>query len=424
MWKMGNFLRGLLFGLGLGALVAPMRGQEMRRLLTDRFQELRGYIPEKTQINQYTQQVSEKATQTASTLKDYAQQATAQVQSTASNLGDLAQQATAQVKDTATNLGGIAQQAGSSTKDTASSLGNIAQQAGSDAKSTVSDVAQQATAKVQDTASTVANAAQQTAAKVQDTASTVTNAAQQAASQAKDTASTFAQQATAKVQDTASTVTNAAQQATSQAKDTVSNVAQQTTSQAKDTASNLVDTTQKAASNVKDTSKSAVNSVTQAANQTQQNVQSSTTSPVTASATGTPALGDSLSTIPGIEPEIQGKLEANGVNTISELLVQTGSKEERGDLSQKAAVSTHMLKTLADRADLMRLQGVTSDIAVMLEEAGVNGCRDLRRRNPEHLYTTLTEAQRSGDIATRTVPGIDQITQWIAEAMAVTSSQE
>ena len=130
--------------------------------------------------------------------------------------------------------------------------------------------------------------------------------------------------------------------------------------------------------------------------------------------------GDSLSTIPGIVLEIQTKLEANGIHTTQNLLSQTATKEERGDLSQRAGVSTHVLKMLTDRADLMRLQGIGSDIAVMLEEAGVNGCKDLRRRNPEHLYVTLEEEQHSGNI----VPSIEQITEWIAEAMAATSSQE
>jgi len=82
-----------------------------------------------------------------------------------------------------------------------------------------------------------------------------------------------------------------------------------------------------------------------------------------------------------------------------------------------------MLKTLADRADLMRLQGVTADVATMLEEAGVAGSKDLRRRNPEHLYATLKEAQETGNNAYNT-PGIDQLTQWIAEAMALTSSTQ
>ncbi|GAC1430849.1 MAG: hypothetical protein PVS3B3_05270 [Ktedonobacteraceae bacterium] len=379
---MGKFLRGLLFGLGLGALIAPMRGQEMRRLLTDRFQELRGYIPERTELNQYTQQISEKATQTASTLKDYAQQATAQVKDTASNLGDLAQQASVHVKDTASNLGDIAQQAGTSTKGTASDLGGIAQQAGSDAKSAATGVAQQASAKVKDAVSNLSDTAQQATAQVKNATSSVVNTVQQAGSNVKDTAS------------------------------------------------NLVDTTKQAASSVKDTSKAAINSVTPTVTQAQQNVQPSQAtspaalSPSTISATtSTSTGGDSLSTIPGIEPEIQSKLEAQGIHTKQQLLDQTSTKEERGELSQKAAVSTHMLRTLADRADLMRLQGVSADIAVMLEEAGVNGSRDLRRRNPEHLHATLTEAHSTGNIAT-SVPDMDRLTQWIAEAMAITSSQE
>ncbi|GAC1393656.1 MAG: hypothetical protein NVS4B11_16760 [Ktedonobacteraceae bacterium] len=359
---MGNFLRGFLFGLGLGVLVAPMRGQEMRRLLINRFQELRGSIPEKTQLNQYAQQISARTTQTASTLKDYAQQATAQV------------------KDTASSLGNIAQQAGASTKDTASNLGSIAQQAGSDAKSAASDVAQQVNAKVKDTVSNLSDTAQQATAQVKDATSSVVNVAQQAGSNVKDTAS------------------------------------------------NLVDTTQQAGSNVKDTSKDTINTTAQAITQAKQNVQPQTTSSAalsngTSSATSTPALGDSLSTIPGIEPEIQSKLEAHGIHTTQQLLEQTRTKEERSDLSQKVSVSSHMLRTLADRADFMRLQGVGADVAVMLEEAGVNGCKDLRRRNPEHLYATLTEAHSTGNIAT-SVPDIDQVTRWIAEAMAVTGSQE
>ncbi len=395
---MGNFLRGLLFGLGLGALIAPMRGQEMRRLLTDRFQELRGYIPERTELNQYTQQISQKTTQTASTLKDYAQQATAQVKDTASNLGDLAQQATAQVKDTATNLGGIAQQAVTSTTGTASDLGNIAQQAASDAKSAATNVAQQASAKVQDTVSNLSDTAQQATAQVKDAANSAVNSAQQAGSNVKDTAS------------------------------------------------NLADTTKQTASNVKDTSDDVLNTTTQKITRVQQNAQSqapatiapststsngttstaATTAPstnTTSSTTGASAVGDSLSTIPGIEPEIQSKLEAQGIHTTQQLLDQTRTKEERGELAQIAEISTQMLRMLADRAEFLQLQGVTPDVAVMLEEAGVNGNRDLRRRNPEHLFTTLSEAHSTGNIAT-SVPDIDQLTEWIAEAMALTSSQE
>jgi len=39
---MGKFLRTLLIGVGIGLLIAPKRGEEMRQLLMERFQQLTG----------------------------------------------------------------------------------------------------------------------------------------------------------------------------------------------------------------------------------------------------------------------------------------------------------------------------------------------------------------------------------------------
>ncbi len=390
---MGSLIRGILVGLGLGFLIAPMRGQEFRRLISQRFQELRNALPEGSQVNQYTQQIAQTTTQAASTLKDYAQQATAQVKETASNLGDIAQQAGASAKDTASNLGTIAQSAGSDAKDAASDLASKTQ-----------DTVQQAASNVTSTASNLGN-------KAQDVAQQAATTAKNVASNAANTAQTTAQQTASTAKDVASNVTSTAQktaqQTVSNAQNTASNVADAT----QKTASNVADTTQKVASTARDTAKSAA-STTQSS---LQNVQ-----PATSSATVT---GNSLSTIPGIEPEIQSKLEAQGITTTQQLLDQTSTKDERTTLSQSAAVSTQMLKTLSDRADLMRIQGVNADVATMLEEAGVAGSKDLRRRNPENLHATLEEERTTGNNA-YSVPSVDQLTQWIADAMALTSSTQ
>jgi len=95
---MNNFLKGLLLGVGIGLLVAPMRGEEMRNLLSERASELRGYLPENDQLNQYRQQVTDRVSQTASNLKDYAQQAATTVKSSASNLSSIGQNAASEVK--------------------------------------------------------------------------------------------------------------------------------------------------------------------------------------------------------------------------------------------------------------------------------------------------------------------------------------
>src|SRR6266480_1284114 len=115
--RMNSFIKGMLFGVGL--LVAPMRGEEMRRLLRERFEELRANLPENEQLNQYVQQVSDRVSQTSSMLKDYAQQAATKVQSTATDLKDLAQQAGSQVKQTGQDVADTTKQAATKTRQNA-----------------------------------------------------------------------------------------------------------------------------------------------------------------------------------------------------------------------------------------------------------------------------------------------------------------
>ncbi len=104
---MNSFLKGALFGIGIGLLVAPMRGEEMRTLLSQRLEELRGYLPENEQLSQYTQQVSDRVSQTATNLKGYAQQAASTVKSSAGNLNDIAQNATSSTKQAGRDIGNM-----------------------------------------------------------------------------------------------------------------------------------------------------------------------------------------------------------------------------------------------------------------------------------------------------------------------------
>jgi len=115
--QMNNFVKGVLLGVGVGLLVAPMRGDEMRRLISDRASEMRGYLPENEQLDTYKQQVTDRVSQTASNLKDYAQQAAFTVKSSASNLSTIGQNAASEVKSTGKDVAGT-------TKDTVNSNNN------------------------------------------------------------------------------------------------------------------------------------------------------------------------------------------------------------------------------------------------------------------------------------------------------------
>ena len=97
---MGRFVNGVLIGVGIGLLIAPMRGEEMQRLVRQRYQQLRSNLPEKEQVMQAGQQVAANLSQTASTLKGAAQQAASKVQETGGALGNLAQQTAQQARQT------------------------------------------------------------------------------------------------------------------------------------------------------------------------------------------------------------------------------------------------------------------------------------------------------------------------------------
>ena len=113
---MGRFLNGVLVGIGIGLLVAPMKGEEMRRLASERYEELRSRLPDNEQLKQAGQQVASGVSQTASQVKDYAQQAASQVKTAGSNVGDLAQQAAGNVKQTGQDVAGATKQAATSLK--------------------------------------------------------------------------------------------------------------------------------------------------------------------------------------------------------------------------------------------------------------------------------------------------------------------
>lgn len=101
---MNKFVQGLLFGIGIGLLIAPMRGEELRKLVGERANELRGYLPQNEQIEAYRQRISDRVNQTADTLKNYAQQASTTMKSTAGNLGDIAQNAASSIKSSGRDI--------------------------------------------------------------------------------------------------------------------------------------------------------------------------------------------------------------------------------------------------------------------------------------------------------------------------------
>ena len=118
---MGRFLNGVLIGVGIGLLVAPMKGEEMRRMVSEHYSELRNNLPDNEQLKQAGQQVASSVSQATSKVQDYAQQAASQVKAAGSNVGDRAQQATREVKNSAQGIASTTKQTATSMKQNATS---------------------------------------------------------------------------------------------------------------------------------------------------------------------------------------------------------------------------------------------------------------------------------------------------------------
>ena len=114
---MGRFLNGVIVGIGIGLMIAPMRGEEMQRLVRQRYEQLRSNLPEKEQLMQTGQQVAAGLSRTTGVVKDAAQQAATRMQGTGSALSDLAQQSVQKVKQTGQGALDASRQAAQTVKE-------------------------------------------------------------------------------------------------------------------------------------------------------------------------------------------------------------------------------------------------------------------------------------------------------------------
>jgi len=128
-----------------------------------------------------------------------------------------------------------------------------------------------------------------------------------------------------------------------------------------------------------------------------------------------------ISDLKGLQPEVKTKLEFEGIRNTQQFLERTRTAQQRTELAHKVGTTSIAIKELANRADLMRLTGVGGDFSNMLEEAGVNSCKELQHRVPEKLYTTLEEIHTNKKIGHR-APALVQVTEWIVEAKKLSAT--
>ena len=71
-----------------------------------------------------------------------------------------------------------------------------------------------------------------------------------------------------------------------------------------------------------------------------------------------------------------------------------------------------------NRADLMRVQGVGEEYSDLLEAAGVDTIKELRRRNPRNLLGTMIEVNKKKRLVRR-LPTEGMVERWVDHAKSL-----
>jgi hypothetical protein len=105
----------------------------------------------------------------------------------------------------------------------------------------------------------------------------------------------------------------------------------------------------------------------------------------------------------------------NGITHNEHLLEHAKDPHKRNELLKHLGVDSAQMTEWTNRADLMRLKGVSTEMANLLEECGVDSCKELQHRKADHLHAKLHEINDTKKIAHH-VPPRAQVEAWIKEA--------
>jgi hypothetical protein len=108
--------------------------------------------------------------------------------------------------------------------------------------------------------------------------------------------------------------------------------------------------------------------------------------------------------------EAAEKLALIGITWTRDLLTQGASPDGRREIATRTGVETSLVLEWVNRADLMRVPGISARWADLLEDAGVDTVRELRTRRAGNLHATLLQvAEREG----REAPSGEEVERWV-----------
>jgi hypothetical protein len=139
-----------------------------------------------------------------------------------------------------------------------------------------------------------------------------------------------------------------------------------------------------------------------------------------AASTGEPGVRQSyrVEDIEGVGEVYGRRLRAANIATTGELVRRCCDASGRRDVARETGFGESLLLKWANIADLMRVPGVGTESAALLEAAGVDTVNELRHRSPENLAAKMAEVNLVRRLA-RKAPEARTVAEWIEESRRV-----
>lgn len=123
----------------------------------------------------------------------------------------------------------------------------------------------------------------------------------------------------------------------------------------------------------------------------------------------------SIDTIEGIGHKQATSLRKARIRTVEALLKKGSTRKGRRDIAAATKITEKLILEWVNRADLMRVRGVGEEYSDLLEATGVDTVKELRRRNPANLLTSMVEVNNKKRLVRR-LPTEAMVARWVEHA--------
>jgi predicted flap endonuclease-1-like 5' DNA nuclease len=119
--------------------------------------------------------------------------------------------------------------------------------------------------------------------------------------------------------------------------------------------------------------------------------------------------------IEGIGKVFAEKLRAAGIRTTADYLERAKDRKGRKSLADELKIDEARILKWANHCDLFRIHGVASQMAELLEAAGVDTVKELANRVPANLAAKMATINETKKLV-RQVPGESVVARWVEQA--------